>query len=482
LAEVDPALAPYITQVSALSGELDRRCTAHRLLEPYYESGCRIPQAVVDAKMTKAYRRLMPLAEAPWGALIVDSVVDRLEVSGIRSDDKDVDAAVWGGWQDNKMDAGSQLSLNSTLVDGRSFALIWPDEDGQPEISLDGSDQMVVAYRPGSHRLDKRVAALRRWIDEDDRVYSTLYRADGLYKFQKAKQDSSQANVAEWERRIVVTNGVEEPWPVPNPFEIVPAVELAVNRRLKPGQFGYARGEYQHCIGLIDRINLLTFLGLVVAFWLGFPIRGLIGDRILRDDDGNELAPFDMEPGEVVQVENPEASTFEFSAADRGTLSIFEELSQLAAITHTPRHYFPLPGALSNIAADTIRADEGGLNAKIVRHKGSLGEGWEEVLRVMGLMLDTPVELSPRAELVWADRESRSMAERADAASKLKDVLPWQALAEAVLGATQGQIDRWAALRSSDGFGQLLGAALNPAVSAGGVILPGSNGGVPAAA
>lgn len=466
---IDPELTQRIADVTKLGEELDRRGSMVRKLNRYYEGGSPIPQAVTDAKLTQAYRRLMPLAEAPWGALVVDSVMDRLEVSGIESGDRAANDACWGVWQDNQMDSGWKLAIREALIAGRSFALIWPEGDPQePEISLDSAEQMVVQYRPGSHRLDKRVAALRRWVEDDDMTYATLYRPEALYKFRAAKPDDRQAATAGWARR----EADGEPWPLPNPFGVVPVVEIAVNRRLKAGHFGFARGEYEHCLGLIDRINLLTFLGLVVAFWMGFPLRGVLGERIIRDDDGKPLPPFDFEPGAVAQMENPDARTFEFKAAERGNLSIFDELAQLAAITKTPRHYFPLPGAMSNIAADTIRADEGGLSAKVKDHKAQLGESGEETQRVAGLMVEPAVRLPSRAAITWQDHESRSLAERADAASKLKDVLPWQAVSSMALNATHDQISQWAAMRTADGFGQMLAAAVQPTVSPGGVVLP----------
>jgi hypothetical protein len=51
------------------------------------------------------------------------------------------------------------------------------------------------------------------------------------------------------------------------------------------------------------------------------------------------------------------------------------------------------------------------------RPQGHLGEGWEEVLRLAGKILD--VELSPQAEMQWMKHESRSLAEQADAFVKL---------------------------------------------------------------
>lgn len=93
-------------------------------------------------------------------------------------------------------------------------------------------------------------------------------------------------------------------------------------------------------------------------------------------------------------------------------------------------------------------------------HKPSAGEGWEEVLRVAGRMLPEPVELSPRAEIAWHDHESRSLAERADAALKLgQSGLPWTAVAETALNFSQTEIARISAERSSDALTTLFAGA-----------------------
>lgn len=452
-----PTEAELRTQLVGLGGVIARRARQERTLDRYYEGDAPLPEAIVRARVTKAYRMLMGMSEAPWGSLIVNSVQNRLEVTGINSGDKTIDDALWGVWQDNGMDAESKLAHNAALVAGRSFALVWPDDDTQqPEITLDNSSQMAIKYREGNRR--KREAAMRFWTDDDDkRPYANLYLPDGIYKFVGPK-NSTGIDGVQWQRRDV--DG--EDWPVENPFGVVTAVELPVNRRLKPGSYGWARGEYAHCTSLIDRINLLTFLGLVVAFWQGFPVRAVIGDKILRDDDGKAIAPFELGADQVVQLENPEAKLADFSAADRSNLSVYAELDQLASITATPRHYLPLAQGMTNLSADAIRASEGSLIAKIPDHKASLGEGWEDVLRLSGLMLDEPVELSQRAELQWSDHETRSLAERADAAVKLKDILPQSAIIEYVLNATADQMARWRSERAGDAISTLLAAASQP--------------------
>jgi len=467
-------LNDVLPQVKRLSKELDKRVTRHEKIEPYLEGECPLPPAVTQARLTKVYRHLMPVAEAPWGSLIVDAKLDRLEVSGLRDADEAAAKRVWSeAWQPNSMDSESKLAHAAALLDGRCYATVWADSEGKPDIALDDVTQMVLEFAEGSRR--KRTAALRRWSEgEGDKktIYATLYRPDGLYKFQ-GKEGEGQSAKVHWEKRVVE----DEEWPLELPERLegtVPVVEIAVNRRLKPGRYPHARGEFAHCTGLIDRINLLTFLGLVVAIWMGFPLRGILGGkiqrRILRDDDDNPLVdeqsgkpkteavpPFDAHPDSVFQVEGPDVRLAEFQAADRKNLSIFDELQQLAVISKTPRHYFPMEGGISNIATETVNAYEGAMHAAVTGHKSTLGEGWEEVNRLCGRILG--VEISQRAEMVWMDHESRSLAERADAASKLKDVVPAMAIAELALNATQEQISRWQSQRAVDPLMSLIEAA-----------------------
>lgn len=453
-----PTESELNSQIDRLTAELDRRVARHRRLEPYFER-CRerppIPPAITEARVENAYRALMAMSETPWGKVVVGSKLDRLEVTGVQSPDQAASDAVWGLWQDNAMDLESKLAHSAALLDGRAHALVWPGRDGTPQISLDDVTQMVVEHEEGSRR--DRVGALRRWVDADGRDYITLYRPDGIYKFlQKAENDSGPGM---WRRR----EAPGETWPLENPIGVVPVVEVAVNRRLKAGAFPHARGEFEDVTGLMDRINLLTFIGLVVAVWMGFPLRGLIGDKILKDDDGNVMPPFDSRPDSVVQFEDPNAKVFQLDAADRKNLSVFSELTELASATSTPRHYFPMDGAIANVSEPTIRAFEGGMHATInASHKPSLGEGWEEVLRLGGQQLDEPVQLSPRAALQWADHESRSLGERADAALKLAQAgVPWEGVADLALNLGQDAITRIQEQQAASPISKLIAAANN---------------------
>jgi hypothetical protein len=456
---IDPILQATLDKMGA---KLAKRASREAILDGYYSGAAPLPRAVIASKMTNAYAMLMSQATAPWAATVADAVSDRLEVTGIDSGDKTVDSRLWGLWQDSQVDAESKLVHSSALISGRAYGLVWPDpddDDGRPEFTFDSSAQMIVKFEEGSRR--ERVAAMRYWNDDDDDddvPYATLYTPSAIFKFQGTEKGIHGPQGVTWDQRIV--DG--EDWPLENPYGVVPVVELPVNRRLKPGCYPYARGEFEHVLAVIDRINLLVFLGLCVAFSLGFPLRALIGEKILRDDDDQPIPPFVVGADQLVQLENPDAKIDQFAAADRSNLSIFAELDQLAALTKTPVTYFPSPGSISNLSADAIRGLESGLVAKIPKHQVSLGEGWEELLRVGGMMLDTPVELSPRAELTWSDPANRSLAERADAALKLSTILPQQAIAEFVLNMTAEQMNKIAAQRAGDALSQLVAAAQKP--------------------
>lgn len=246
-------------------------------------------------------------------------------------------------------------------------------------------------------------------------------------------------------------------------------VEFAVNRSLRPSPFGTARGEFQAHISHIDRINYKVFTGLVALTWSGFPLRALIGLPLKyeQNDDGTTkivdgkkvpIKPFDAIASALVQIEDPAGKLQQLPEANIKNYSPEEDIKHLAALTKTPAHY--LLGEMVNLSADAIRAGEAGLISKTRRHHRSLGESHEDVTRLMLRVQDRDDERSRDmgAEMIWADPESRSLAERADAATKLASInMPWQVIGEMVLGMTPQEISRADAGRGSD----VLNAILN---------------------
>lgn len=430
-----------IAEVEELIYELDKRGKGFRRLEKF-KGECPVPTVIRRARATNAYRMLMEFAQTNYGRLIIRAATSRMRVGGIRTGNEEWDKALWAVWHANHLDSDSRLGHDVALTHGRVFAIVWPNKDAPPSITLESPDTCIVKYRDGSRH--DRVAGLRRWKDKDG-THATLYRADGVYKF--TSNDSGK-----WERRIGAED--EGQWPLPVPEKAVRVVEIATNRELKDTPFGHAHGDFEGNTGLIERIMVLDFLRLVIAFTSGFPIRAVIGDKIqykkddagnvVLDKDGNPttIAPFALAADVIAQFEDPGVKLEQLAAGDLKGFgdSIDRDIEQLAGLTRTPSYYMrSIP--IQNVSADAIRASDAPLDGRVEEHKPNAGEGWQEVLTVAGKMIG--VEVPPKAEVLWVDRKSHSLSERADAATKLATVLSWDATAEYALDVDQETIERW---------------------------------------
>lgn len=439
-----------------MGAALDKQAAAAKRLDSYYAGDHPIPDAVKSAKAASAYKLLMSLARSNWPKLIVDSVEERLEVQAIKFADETASKDAWLAWQRNGLDADQGLVHSSALTTGRAYVIVWADENGEPLIFPEHASMVIVEYAPSSRR--KRIAALRRWW-ENDYWHATLYKPDAIYKFRSKVKDESgkrPPSDTEWVAREV--SG--ENWPLANPIGTVPVVEISVNRSLMPSRYGTAQGEFESACQQIDRINYTTFSQLAAMTWSGFPLRAMIGDPIAYEDDNvTPIQPFDVAQDRIVQIENPDGKLLQLPEASLGNYGSVNEsnIKHLAAITKTPAHY--LLGEMVNLSADAIRAGEAGLTSKTYRHHRPIGEGWEEVSR-LALRIKNPSSKTaddPSVEVAWRDPESRSLAERADAATKLASTnLPWQFIGEKVFNLSPQEIQEIDALRGSDVLAEVL--------------------------
>lgn len=438
-------------KLKLLGGELDRRAERFRLLEAHKSGDRPVPEAVSRANATTAYTKLMSVAPTNYAQLIIRAAASKMEVSGIKSGNDALDRAAWGIWQENRMDAEFRRGTDSLLTHGRIHAIVRPG-DSEPEIILEDSATVVVEYAEGSRY--RRVCALRRWEDDEGFTYSTLYYPDATYRFKSSRSAAQRAAGkihSDQPDGAVTWDLVEE---LDNPFGVVPVVEIATNGGLSGGRFSTAQGDYEGALALLDRINTLEFLRLVIAFTASFPVRAVIGDKILKDDDGNLIPPIKLGADVIAQFENPQVKLEEFKAADLKSFgeAIDHDREALAGVTQTPAYYLrSVP--LANVAESTIRASNIPLDARVANHQPFAAEGVEEVLRVALLMKGE--RLPQSASIQWINSESYSLSEKADAATKLKDVLPWQVICSDVLDMSQEEINRVEQMRSADALTQL---------------------------
>lgn len=388
-----------------------------------------------------------------WVQIVADSPVERLEVTGFQVDGEiTADKETWKVWQVNGLDADSQLGFLGSVTAARSFVLVWgdPDDEDMPAVTFEDASQCIVAYEPGSRR--KRRAALKRW--QDGNVdFATLYLKHQVWKFERplSQQDKSpqMADVDEamklwlppgeerrrrtWEPREMQ----DEPNPQPNPMGMVPMVELPN----KPMLIDEPISDVSGVTAMQDGINLFwaqLFTASDAASWPQRVVMGAERPVIPKLNSAGEIVgtqPVDLEKFQIDRVAwitGKDARIAEWTATNLTMYTALIEVAvgHVAAQTRTPQHY--LVGKMANLAEGALLAAETGLVKRTDEKKLWSGQGLREVAVLIALARNEVAKAKAlrSGRVLWADSESRSHAQMADALLKLKDLgFPFEWLA-----------------------------------------------------
>ena len=415
-----PELAPEefdpLLWIKLLGDALTRRWQGSKIYDDYYRGEARLPQGPTIA--TQVYRRLLRESRSNWAELVVDAVNERLRVIGFRwSGSEGADLELWRDlWQSNNLDARSDEVHVESLVWGYAYTLVWPDSSGSVKITPEHPAE-VICYAPASDR-HSTMAALKRWQDDWGYWNATLYTPGAIYKYVSAQGSSHSVfpPTTQW----VVRDVVGETWPLPNPYGMVPVIEFANNPRMLTGGRSELGGGQ---LDIIDRINETVFNRMLAAQFAAFRQKWVTGMEIPRDPEtGEPQEPFKAAVDRLWMSENPDAKFGEFSEATLANyISAAEaDIQHLAAISRTPAHYLLPHGPMPS--GEALKAAETGLVAKVRRRQRFFGESWESMLRLALLMQGDPRSSDVSCETLWADPESRSDAQIADAALKLAQI------------------------------------------------------------
>lgn len=376
-----------------------------------------------------------------WTQIVADSPVERMTVTGFQAAGEiKADTDLWKVWQVNGLDADSQLGFLGSVTAGRCFVLVWgdPDDPDMPVVTFEDASQCIVGYEPGSRR--KRRAALKRWQD-GNMDFATLYLPHEVWKFARplAKQDKSpqMADVDEELKRWIPRELAAEPNPQPNPMGVVPMVELPNRPMLVDEPISDVAG----VIAMQDAINLLWAQLFTASDYASFPQRVVLGaerpmipklnsEGVMVGTQAVDLDKFQVD--RVAWITGKDARIAEWQAAN---LVMYTELIEVAvghvaAQTRTPQHY--LIGKMANLGEGALLAAETGLVKRTDEKKLWSGQGLREMARLIAMAKgeDAKAEALRSGRVLWADSESRSHAQMADALLKLKQLgFPFEWLA-----------------------------------------------------
>lgn len=432
--------------VRRLHKQLTERQKPLEVLQNYYAGEHPLPY--LPEKARAEFRRLLEMARANYMQLVVDAVVGRLQVMGIRMSaaSAEPDDRVWQIWQANRLDADSRLVFSESVKLGTAYMLVEPNKADQslPLVTPEHPSQAIIEYQPGSRR--RKAAGLKCFLDDwTGNIMATLMLPDRVYPYTAVHRDGLQE--LRWEP------GEDGP----NPLGEVPLVEYA-NR---PSMLDPGTSEIAGVLDIQDRINKTLADRLMAQEYGSFRQKWATGISVPTDPEtGQPIEPYQVAVNRLFIEENPEARFGDFGATDLSPYlsAMRDDIKDIAAITSTPPHY--LLGDMVNLSAEALKAAEAGLISKVRDHMLYLGESIEDTARLyLKASGDSrPVDYS--MEVVWKNPEFRTEGELVDALTKMKSLgVPDEALWER-WGASPPEIARWKKIRDQreeDAAARLLG-------------------------
>lgn len=398
--------------------------------------------ALLDTDERRTFKRFLQIARANWAELVVNAVAERLTVTGFRFGPASDRA--WQIWQASQMDADSELVQTDALVTGSAPVLVQADEDNPAGGSIypESPLQACVLYEPGNRR--QRIAGYKRFEDEHGQRTEQLILPDLIATWAPDGTGGRPLDIAE------------------NPAGTVTMIEVVP----QPRTLGAPRSELKPALPICDRIQTTIFNRLVATDYGAFRqiwatgvrvarqvIRETSGEPVCDPDTGQPVTrpirPYDVGANRLLANENPEGrfGSFPESTLAGYLASVEQDVNQMAAITQTPPHY--LLGQMVNLSADAITAAEAGLVAKVRRRSLHIGEAWEEVMRLALGLVGDPAAVDVSGEVIWADFETRSEAQRVDALTKMATLgVPTEVLWER-WGASPQEVIRWRQLAAA---------------------------------
>lgn len=425
------------TTLKTLSDKLDETYPKLVQLDTYWHG--QQPAAFLAPTSREALGDRLKVLAINFPRLAVTALAERLQLTGFRLDgpDAEPDDQLWKLWRRNGMeDAAAQAHVDA-LVYGRSFVIVWADKAGNPVVTVESPRQVAVLRDPATRTV---TAALKRWV-ATGKGHAVLYEADKITKLV------SDANVVDPAAMPATSWSTSET--IRNPLGVVPVVPV-VNRGRLLDVDGVS--EMADVLDLTDALNKLVADMMVTSEFYARPRRWATGMEIVEDAEGKPIKPFSAALDDVWQSEAPETKFGQFDPARLDGYADAAALltQQIGALTGLPPHYLGLHGD-QPASADAIRSAEASLVARAYALHRTFGTAWADVARLMVAVRDGSDPSVLDVETVWANPETRTPAQAADAAAKLAGIgVPLSVVLADTLGMSPAQIDRVRQARRGD--------------------------------
>ena len=300
-------------------------------LRGYTNGNAPLPE--MGPNLRKSWAAFQKKALANSGALIVDTLVERIIPNGILvGDEPNSDLALQARriWRDNRMDIAFKDAARDACTVGVGYLLETVGEDGEAVITRELPEQFYA--EPNPLRPWKAIAAVKGWRSIPDGVDHLSVWVDGVKaSFTRSSYDKQARLIRRFSGKWDLV-GVES-------YAGDPPVVLLENKD--------SMGEFEAHTGLIDRINTGILYRLVTMAMQTYRQRALKSANgsdgaALPDEDenGNQIdyqEIFEPGPGALWELP-PGIEIWESQTVDLTPMlsAVKDDWRELAGETHTP--------------------------------------------------------------------------------------------------------------------------------------------------
>lgn len=363
-----------------------------------------------------------------WCEVVVDALTDRLEVEGIilenEEQQSETSQSIWNVFRNNDIDEQQEDLHEGFAVEGRAYAIVWPDPELQARIDFQPAQNVIIRYSDDDWRLP--VAAIKRWITADGDIRVTVYTPEAVYKFHEGRETptptvvrSQTAGTGPGAWSLQELRFPNEPWPLPNPMGIVPVVEFN-NRK---------GSELKNMIPLQDAINYLAVTSLGASAYAAFP------QWVMNTSATQPTGGWKNLPGQVWQIPNildsdGKALPFHMGQFQPGSVTQYRDLVEMflqhAALTSkTPvRMFFQSDrgGRGDAPSGDSLIIDDEPLLDKVEKRQQRLGNAWMRVAKLVALAANITTVDEFRGETLWKDPRAKHRSSLLAEAKQMFDI------------------------------------------------------------
>jgi hypothetical protein len=376
----------------------DLKCRLHdyEKYQNYYAGNH--PFNFASEKFKQTFGRTFQRLKDNLCPVVVDTLVDRLEVTGYSSDEYEADVytQAWEIWSRNLMPLRAQDVHREALVTGDAYVLLWQTADGRAILYPQRASNCTVIYDEETREVEY---GAKFWC-EDKHIRLNLYYPDHIQKYITANESHTLPDKAE----AFIEYGKEDI--VIHDYGFVPLFHLSWNA----GMRNFGTSVLAQLPPLQDALNKALCDMFVNMEYTAFPQRYAVGLALERDEQGNPKQPFQAGVDRLWVTEGVEGRFGQFEPSDNTQfLAIQDSLrTEIARITGVPFHYLMF-GQSQFPSGEAMKTAEARLLAKVKLAQIAFGAKWADVMRaalaIEGNYVETPLTVS------WADPAPRSERE-----------------------------------------------------------------------